>query len=89
MNDVLKDLYYGRIAPSEAPASYEYRAALKKVIKLEEKLLEDLSPDLKKTFLEFCDVSSQLSSVDAFDNFKAGFKLGAKITLESLFEPEK
>lgn len=89
MTDTLKDLYYGKISPSEEPTSYQYRKAIRKVIKFEETLLHNLSPELKKTFLEFCDSSSQLSSVDSLDNFKAGFKLGAKIILESLYEPEK
>ena len=84
MRDLLNELYNGRIYPSEqyVPHSYQYAAMTQTYYDcrtaLEKKLTPELSQELDMAFQKYQD----LISVELYEMFRQGYKLGSRLMLE-------
>ena len=85
MANILEELYYGNISPYEAGFSKNSRYAkkLNELVNCQKKLNDVLDENEKKYFSEFCDAQSELSGITAARNFIYGFRLGAKMIIET------
>ena len=88
MNSTIDELYYGNITPNELMARPDGRYAklMKLIAKYEEQLSGTLSGEQKKAFESFRDCSDELTDIAQRNAFSIGFKLGLKLTAESLIE---
>lgn len=84
--NVLEELYYGNVFPNEKCA--ELNEQTKELLRLqnrnEEKLLSALTDKQKETFEKFKDCNREFSEISERQSFILGFKLGAKIIIESI-----
>lgn len=76
MENILAELFYGNITPSERSyrKSGEYAHILQLVTWNEEKLTETLTEAQKETFEKFKDGISEISSMTEVTAFTFGFK---------------
>ena len=76
--NTLKELYYGNIVPNEkcAKLNSEVTERLKLLNRNEEKLTE--------TFEKYKDCNREISEICEKDAFLNGFRLGARIIIESV-----
>lgn len=89
MNSVLENLYYGEIWPDEndgLDGNVDLRAAYSVISNCEEKLTELLDGKEKKLFLDLCNAYSESEAIIAYEKFKYGFALGAKMIIEIFAE---
>lgn len=88
MKKVLEDLYFGEIQPNIS--NHDENSRLKKAEQIvdenEELLLKLLEGKEKKFLLNLVDAQSEVDGNLAYENFAYGFKLGARIILESVVE---
>ena len=88
MKKVLEDLYFGEIQPNIS--NHDENSRLKKAEQIvdenEELLLKLLEGKEKKFLLNLVDAQSEVDGNLAYENFAYGFKLGARIILESVAE---
>ncbi len=84
--DTLEDLYYGNLFPHEKCAKLddETKELLGLLNKNEEKLTATLSNEQKGTFEKYKDCNREISEICERLSFISGFKLGAKIVIESM-----
>ena len=87
MENILADLYYGAIHPSDCnDHTAEYNEALQEIGELETLIQEKLKGD--KAALDLLDhlltAQNELSDVYAMEQFSQGFSLGIKILMEAL-----
>ena len=84
--NVLEELYYGNVFPNEKCA--ELNEQTKELLRLqnrnEERLLSALTDKQKETFEKFKDCNREFSEISERQSFILGFKLGAKIIIESI-----
>lgn len=80
-DDVLRELYFGRIAPWEKriPNSTEIRRLYDRLDQYSNQLQEQLSESGKKLMTNFLEARSGLALSLEAEAFTAGFTLGAKI----------
>ncbi len=90
MHETLKALYYGNIAPFEAPISADspLRKLSPKLAKCETALTERLDEADRKLVKDFMDLHQQLTSIASEENFLLGFRLGVRLMAECLTEPQ-
>lgn len=84
--DTIKELYYGNINPYERdvkPDSETDKLA-KLVLRLNEQLRRALNESEAETFGKLKDAWTELSCLNECDCFINGFKLGVRLTAESL-----
>lgn len=84
--DTLEDLYYGNLFPNEKCAKLddEMKELLGLLNRNEEKLTSTLSDEQKETFEKYKDCNREISEICERQYFITGFKLGAKIVIESM-----
>ncbi|MGN0477101.1 MAG: DUF6809 family protein [Ruminococcus sp.] len=84
--DTLEDLYYGNLFPQEKSAKIddETKELLTLLNRNEEKLMATLSDEQKETFEKYKDCNREISEICERKYFITGFKLGAKIIIESM-----
>lgn len=85
---VLVDLYYGNIQPCDNKQSAEVRRKLSAMTAAEEKLMENI-PDnaIRAEVLEVFNKQTELIALCERDAFIDGFRLGAKLIIETLTAP--
>ena len=85
MNNFIKELYYGNIDPQSR--GFRNGSYLKKqmtILSESEALLTNrLTGDEKKLFLTFVNASDIILGESELDSFIVGFKLGAKLILDT------
>lgn len=85
MANFIEELFYGNIDPQAR--GYRKGSHIIKVSdiisELEEKLTERLTGEDKKLFLDFCNAYGELMGTADLDTFIVGFRLGAKMTLDT------
>ncbi|MCI7212382.1 MAG: hypothetical protein MR981_09320 [Ruminococcus bromii] len=84
--DILEDLYYGNLFPREKLSKLddETKELLGLFNRNEEKLTATLSDEQKETFEKYKDCNREISEISERQAFITGFKLGAKIVIESM-----
>lgn len=84
--DTLEDLYYGNLFPHEKSAKIddETKELLNLLNRNEEKLMATLSNGQKEIFEKYKDCNREISEICKRQSFITGFKLGAKIIIESM-----
>ncbi len=89
MHETLKALYYGNIAPFEAPipADSPLRKLSPQLAKCEAALTGLLDEDDKQIVKDFIDAHQQLTSITSEENFIQGFRLAVRLMAECLTEP--
>lgn len=89
MSSVLEDLYYGEIRPNEnggLDGNTDFQTASCTIYDCEEKLTKLLDGKEKSLFLDFCNAYSESEAIIAYEKFKYGFALGAKMIIEIFTE---
>ena len=84
--NTLEDLYYGNLFPQEKCARLddEVKELLKLLNRNEEKLISTLSDEQKETFEKYKDCNREISEICEREAFLNGFRLGARIIIESV-----
>ena len=90
VNKILEQLYDGEIHPAEqiVPSSPEYRDLTRKIEDEKEYFQSILSDSDGKRFDSFCEMYSEIQLIFGYEDFSAGYKLGARLTLAA-FEDDK
>ena len=86
MKRVLEDLYFGEIQPNMNNENPRWQKVEQVVDENEEVLLKILEGKERKLFLDLVNAQSEVDGNTAVENFINGFKLGARIILESVVE---
>ena len=84
MPNILEDLYYGNLSPSQRavrPGS-KARKLMQKQSDLESKLNDSFNEEQRTTFEQYLSVSADLLDANCLDGFITGFRLGARFTHE-------
>lgn len=83
---ILEDLYYGNLFPHKkfAKLDDEMKELLSLFNRNEGKLPVTLSDGQKETFEKYKDCNREISEICERQSFITGFKLGAKIVIESM-----
>ena len=88
MKKVLDDLYFGEIQPNIR--TYDKNSMLKRALQTVDEnqgmLLKLLNGEEKRIFLDLVNAQSEVDGNSAYENFVFGFKLGARIMVETLVE---
>lgn len=76
----IEELYYGNISPSKKcfDQNTTYAAALNNFCQKEEMLTTQLTGKNLKAFTSLINSVDEMTALSDLENFKAGFKLGAK-----------
>ena len=84
--NILEELYYGNIVPNEkcAKLNSEVAELLKLLNRNEGKLTVTFSEEQKITFEKYNDCNREISEICEKDAFLNGFRLGARIIIESV-----
>ena len=90
MVNFIEELYYGNIEPQNKRRreSRNYSREMKVLSENEDILLEKLSLEDKKLFLEYVDAWGIVDGESVVDSFITGFRLGAKFTYDVFVLPE-
>ncbi|MBQ7123296.1 MAG: hypothetical protein IJO01_01600 [Oscillospiraceae bacterium] len=90
MVNFIEELYYGNIEPQNRKRreSRNYSREMKVLSENEDMLLEKLSLEDKKLFLEYVDAWGIVDGESVVDSFITGFRLGAKFTYDVFVLPE-
>jgi len=90
MKNFIKELYYGNIDPQAR--GFKNGSYLKKqmtILSESEALLTDrLTGDEKKWFLTFVNASNNILSQTELDSFIVGFRLGARLILDTFMNDD-
>ena len=86
--NVLEELWYGNLEPSEFDSSYskEYKELLHLVSRNEEKLLSTMTEEQKELFLKYSDAMRTFQSLAECLLFQRSFQLGARMMIEIMRE---
>lgn len=86
--DILKELYFGNIRPSEKAVKdgTEYKKAQNEVCALEDAFRAELSAEGKKVYDAYMSKRLTLLETDDCDSFIKGYRLGAKLILAVLLD---
>ena len=83
MKSLLKDLWYGNIAPiDEIHSTPEMDKKRGELLELYEKLLDSLNKEQKKLLNEYEELGIELSCLREESIFEHAFKLGVNLVLE-------
>ena len=90
MRKVLEELYHGNINPTvkQFNRGTRYDEALRMMCKNEDKLEAMLEGKEKETFEKFKDCHDEVTQFNEEDAFVAGFRLGARLIIESFCEDD-
>ena len=92
INDMLRELFYGRISPygAKLPKDTETQALIKRSSGLETELNEILDEAGREKFSDFLRDDGELCDIQRFQSFCFGYRIGARLMLETLMnEPSK
>ena len=83
MRDIISDLYYGELRPHERKYKTDAEAdILLESFKQDEAwLTEHLEGAAKERLLELIDCHDELDGLTAYESFRSGFLLGAKLIM--------
>ena len=84
MPNILEDLYYGNLSPSQRtvrPGS-RVKNMMQKQSELESKLNESFTEEQWANFEQYLTVTADLLDANCLDNFITGFRLGARFAHE-------
>ena len=90
MPNILEDLYYGNISPSERrvrPGSC-VKKLMQKQSDLEAKLNGSFTEEQRANFEQYLTVTADLLDANCLDSFITGFRLGARFTHETFVEAD-
>ena len=84
MPNILEDLYYGNLSPSQRAVRLgsKTQKLMQKQSDLETKLSESLTEEQRANFEQYLSVSADLLDANCLDGFITGFRLGARFTHE-------
>lgn len=84
----LEEFWYGNIEPAEydATACKEYKEALQRIVRIEEKLLAAMTDAQKELFSRYTDSTMEFRAMAECLLFQSSFKLGARMMLEVMEE---
>lgn len=84
--NILKELYYGNIVPTEkcAKLNSEVTELLKLLNRNKEKLTATLTEEQKENFEKYKDCNREIFEICEREAFLNGFRLGARIIIESV-----
>ena len=87
--NILYELWYGNIYPSERPIKKdsEYAEALRKVAEEKESLLPSLAPELQTGIEKLLDAQMEAAVIAERDTFVMGFRLAVQILVDGLADP--
>ena len=90
MTNFIEELYYENIEPQNMikKKSKSYSREMRVLSKNEDILLENLSEEYRKLFLEYVDAWGIVDGESVVDSFITGFKLGAKFTYDTFVSVE-
>ena len=90
MKSFIEGLYYGNIDPqnSEFEDNESVRCELRTISENEDWLTEHLTGEEKKRSLDFADAWPAYNGDATLDGFITGFRLGARIVLDTFVLPE-
>ena len=82
--NILEELWYGNIEPSEYDTSLEqeYKELLQLISRNEDKLLATMTKEQKELFSQYTDCVREYQTMAECLLFQNSFRLGAKIMLE-------
>ena len=85
MANFIEELYYGNIEPQNVRSkeSKAYNREMRVLSKNEDTLLENLSEEYRKLFLEYVDAWGIVNGESVADSFITGFRLGAKFVYDT------
>ncbi len=88
---IIKDLYFGNIAPCDlfVKKGSEYQQISNQLVELEDAFLEKLNDSEKSLYEQIWDCRGQQECILEEDLFSEGFRLGARLMLEILREPDR
>ena len=83
---VLKDLWYGNIAPNERAMKDggEYQKALRRATALADDFRKEMSKDAKRAFEEYENAQDDLCQIGECDAFVKGVRFGVQMMLDTL-----
>ena len=83
MSDIISDLYYGELRPNEREylEGVEAEVLLESFKQDEAWLTEHLEGAPKERLLELIDCHDELDGLTAYESFRSGFLLGAKLIM--------
>ena len=82
---ILEELYFGNIKPNgKIPTNEDYQKEMATLSENEEKLFMLLDGKEKKLFFDYVNAWGMINATDTVENYIMGFKLGAKIILETI-----
>ena len=84
MSNIISDLYYGNLEPQalNSELSGQLKSKLNELVKAEERLESQLSPDAAKIFAEYRELYTEFMCLSSEDSFVSGVKIGAKLVFE-------
>ena len=90
MRRILEEFWYGNINPQDKQFNRgtKYDEAVRLLSKNEEKLIAMLDEKEKDIFEKFKDNQDEISKYNSADAFVAGFRLGARLVIESFSEDD-
>ena len=91
MASFLEDLYFGSIRPCDLELTEEsgLGTEMQELTSLEERLLKILDAEEHQLFQAFCEKQARINTQTAFENFRCGFRMGARLLLEVLEKPDE
>ncbi len=84
--DILEELWYGNITPTEYSRienNDNYKEALRLVNQNQERLKATLNDEQKELLEKLLSASEEFANLIELDCFKVGFKLGSILTIEA------
>ena len=86
MDNILKDLYFGRYAAFERKyePNGDHAEAIERVVSLEEALVNRLPADLIQPFRDYANAVADLASITGEEEFEEGYRLGVRMLLSAL-----
>ena len=85
--DILEELWYGNIDPMEMnniQNNPEYQSALRLVNSNYDRLQEGLTDKQKELLMRYAESRNEFSNITELDAFKSGFRLGARLVMETI-----
>ena len=89
MKSIIEQYYYNEIIPCElpAPTSKKYRSKQEELIKIEEEILS-IAPECIDKLNEYKDLMHVISSMESANDFRRGFRFGARFMIDVLHHDE-
>ncbi len=83
MDNILKDLYFGRYAAFERKFEPhgDHAEAIEKVVNLEEALVNRLPADLIQPFRDYANAVADLASITGEEEFEEGYRIGIRLLM--------